>query len=61
MVNTQAENYDQFTGDNNAPSEVLVSKPFYQVFTDPDGDELTFAVSIPEEHRRLVEETRGHS
>ena len=56
VVNTQSENYDRFTGDNNAPSEVLVSKPFYQVFTDPDGDELTYAVSIPEEHRQLVEE-----
>ena len=56
VVNTQSANYDRFTGNNNAPSEVLVSKPFYQVFTDPDGDEITFAVSIPEEHRRLVEE-----
>ena len=48
-VNTQSENYDNFTGDNNAPSEVLVSKPFYQVFTDPDGDELTYSVSITRE------------
>ena len=56
VVNTQSENYDNFTRDNNAPSEVLVSKPFYQVFSDPDGDELTYAVSIPEEHRQLVEE-----
>ena len=56
VVNTQSANYDRFTGNNNAPRGVLVSKPFYQVFTDPDGDELTFAVSIPEEHRRLVEE-----
>ena len=56
VVNTQSENYRWFTGDNNAPSEVLVSKPFYQVFRDPDGDELTYTVSIPEEHRRLVEE-----
>ena len=55
-VNTDAENYDWFTGDNNAPRGVLVSKPFYQVFTDPDGDELTYSVAITAGDSSLVEE-----
>ena len=55
-VNTDAENYDRFTGDNNAPRGVLVSKPFYQVFTDPDDDELTYSVSITAGDSSLVEE-----
>ena len=55
-VNTDAENYDRFTGDNNAPRGVLVSKPFYQVFTDPDGDELTYSVAITAGDSSLVEE-----
>ena len=56
VVNTDAENYDWFTGDNNAPRGVLVSKPFYQVFSDPDGDELTYSVSITAGDSSLVEE-----
>ncbi len=56
VVDTQAENYKSFTGDNNAPRGVLVSKPFYQVFTDPDGDELTYSVSITTGNSRLVDE-----
>ena len=56
VVNTDAENYAQITGDINAPSEVLVSKPFYQVFTDPDGDELTYAVSVTSGNSHLVAE-----
>ena len=41
-------------GRNNAPRGVLVSKSFYQVFTDPDGDELTYAVAIKRGDRKLV-------
>ena len=60
VVNTQAANYARFTfmGNaytGNAPRGVLVSKPFHGVFSDPDGDELTYSVSIPEEQRHLVE------
>ena len=56
VVDTDAENYAQITGDINAPSEVLVSKPFYQVFSDPDGDELTYAVSVTSGNSHLVGE-----
>ena len=33
-------------GWNNAPLGVLVSKPFHGVFSDPDGDKLTYTASI---------------
>ena len=56
VVDTRVRNYQWFTGNNNAPSEVLVSKPFYQVFSDPDGDELTYAVSITSGNSHLVDE-----
>ena len=56
VVNTDAKNHAQITGDLNAPSEVLVSKPFYQVFSDPDGDELTYAVSVTSGNGHLVAE-----
>ena len=61
VVDTQAENYARFTfmGNRytgNAPQGVLVSKPFHGIFSDPDGDELTYSVSVPDEYRQLVEE-----
>ena len=34
---------------------MLVSKPLYQVFSDPDGDKLTYAVSIISGNSHLVE------
>ena len=55
VINTETHNYDSFIGMNNAPRGVLVSKSFYQVFTDPDGDELTYSVSIFDEYRQLLE------
>ena len=60
VVNTQAANYAHFTfmGNaytGNAPRGILVSKPFHGVFSDPDGDELTYTVSIPADQRQLVE------
>ena len=55
-VDEQAEHYESFTGTGNAPRGVLVSKPFHGIFSDPDGDSLTYAVSVPDEQRRLVEE-----
>ena len=56
VVNEQGKRYHEFTGMNNAPRGILVSKPFHGVFTDPDGDELTYTVSVPDQHRQLVEE-----
>ncbi len=55
VLNIQAENYALFTGDNNAPRGILVSKPFHGVFSDPDGDELTYAVSVASGNAHLVE------
>ncbi len=55
VLNTQAQNYDLFTGQNNAPRGILVSKPFHGLFSDPDGDELTYAVSIASGNAHLVE------
>ena len=55
VVNTQAPNYGQFIGNNNAPRGVLVSKPFHGVFSDPDGDQLTYSVSVPDDQRHFVE------
>ena len=56
VVNVQAVNYALFTGQQNAPRGTLVSKPFYQVFTDPDGDELTYSASVRDDQRQLVAE-----
>ena len=56
VVDTEGENYAQFVGDINAPSGVLVSKPLYQVFSDPDGDKLSYAATITSGNSHLVEE-----
>ena len=56
VVNTQAKYYSRFTGNNNAPRGVLVSKPFYEVFSDPDGDELTYSVAISGGDSQLVDD-----
>ena len=53
-VNVQAEDHASFINRNNAPRGTLVSKPFHGVFADPDGDELTYTVSVPADHNRLV-------
>ena len=65
VLNTQAANYALFTGDNNAPRGILVSKPFHGLFTDPDGDNLTYSVTLASDNRPLVDElvlsAHGHS
>ena len=55
-VDTEAENYEFFTGQQNIPRGFLFSKSFYQVLTDPDGDELTYSVSVSERHRQLLDD-----
>ena len=55
-VNTAAAAYGQLTGVNNAPRGVLVSKPFYEVFSDPDGDELSYTAEITAGDAALVDE-----
>ena len=44
------------SGRNNAPRGILVSKPFHGIFSDPDGDKLTYSVSVPDDQLRLVDE-----
>ena len=65
VLNTQAANYALFTGDNNAPRGILVSKPFHGLFTDPDGDNLTYSVALASDNSPLVDElvigAYGHS
>ena len=56
VVNTQAKHYADFIGRNNAPRGLLVSKPFHGIFSDPDGDKLTYSVSVPADQLRLVDE-----
>ena len=55
VVNIGIKNYEWFIGRNNAPRGVLVSKSFYEVFTDPDGDELAYSVAISDHHQHLLE------
>ena len=54
-VNEEGEWHGHFTGRSNAPRGVLVWKIFEGIFTDPDGDELTYSASAPAEHSALVE------
>ena len=55
VVDTEARYYEFFTGQQNIPRGFLFSKIFYQVFTDPDGDELTYSASISDYHRQLLD------
>ena len=56
VVNTGARNHGTFVGRNNAPRGILVSKPFDGLFSDPDGDNLSYAVSISAGRSQLVEQ-----
>ena len=54
-VNTQAAHYASFVGRQSAPRGSPVSKPFEDIFSDPDGDELTYAVTVPGDHSGLLD------
>ncbi|MCY3646445.1 MAG: SwmB domain-containing protein [Chloroflexi bacterium] len=56
VVNTETQNYTRFAGEHNAPRGVLVSKSFAGLFSDPDGDQLTYAVSITGGRAQLAED-----
>ena len=56
VVNTQAKRYAGFTGDRNAPRGVLVWKMFQGIFSDPDGDELTYAAAVTQGRTDLVQD-----
>ena len=55
LINTQASNHDLFAGRQHAPQGFWVSKPFHGIFSDPDGDELTYTASVTGGDRQLVE------
>ena len=46
-VDDRSEHYAGFTGAGNAPRGTLVSKIYDGIFSDPDGDTLTYTVSVP--------------
>ena len=54
VVDAEAERYDDFIKSSLAPRGTLVNRPLSGIFTDPDGDELTYTVSIPDDRRDLV-------
>ena len=55
VVDEDAEEYDRFVGSLlGAPRHVLVFKSFEGIFSDPDGDVLTYTVSVPDERAPLV-------
>ena len=56
VVNTGTQNYTRFVGEHNAPRGVLVSKIFAGLFSDPDGDQLTYTVSITGGRAELVDD-----
>ena len=60
VVNTQAARYRSFVGRSNAPRGTLVSKVFEGIFSDPDGDELTYTATVPATRSHLVDTLEIH-
>ena len=56
VVNTESQNYQRFVNEQNAPRGILVSKVFAGLFSDPDGDKLTYTVSITDGRAELVDD-----
>ena len=54
VVDEDADAYADFIGTHNAPRGIWVRKWFDGIFTDPDGDALTYTVSVPTEAAGLV-------
>ena len=55
-VDEDADGYDAFTGSDSAARGTSVSKSFAGLFSDPDGDTLTYTVSVPDDRTSLVDE-----
>ena len=54
-VDATALNYHAFTATDDAPRGALVHKSFAGVFSDPDGDALTYTVSVPANRAALTQ------
>ena len=60
VVDDRAEQYAGFIGAGNAPRGTLVSKLYDGIFSDPDGDTLTYTVSVPADRSALVDTVYVH-
>ena len=60
VVDTQAGSYADFVKSHNAPRGIATYKSFDGIFSDPDGDDLTFTVSVQEDRADLVESVGIH-
>ena len=54
-VNADGDRYSDFITSLNAPRGVLVHKSFEGIFTDPEGEKLTYTVSVPANRRDKVD------
>ncbi len=50
----------QFAGKVNAPRGFMITKTFTGMFSDPDGDALSYSASVPDDQRPLVESLGVH-
>ena len=57
VVDEGSQNYAGFVASGNAPRGVLVTKGFHGMFSDPDGDELTYTVALSDPGQAGLVET----
>ena len=55
VLNENSEQHAAFADTSWAPRGIYVSKAYEGVFSDPDGDTLTYNVSVPEDRSGLVD------
>ncbi|MXY57457.1 MAG: hypothetical protein F4Y41_13865 [Gammaproteobacteria bacterium] len=56
VLNTGTQTYDWFVNEQNAPRGMLVSKSFAGLFTDPDGDQLTYTAAVTGGRAQLLDD-----
>ena len=60
VVNEDSEQHAAFVDAGWAPRGIYVSKVYEGIFSDPDGDTLTYSVSVPEDRSGLVDTVYIH-